>query len=137
MQIHTSYSIANIFVITSLVLLLIYGADVALKNFNTGGFIPLDTITRGIIFGGIAVALSIIAFIISIREKSFFVSTLLIINGIIMIIGGLVIASNIINSSENALLISIVSGIIITSLGIWKKVGFRNITSGKNTLTQH
>jgi hypothetical protein len=137
LQIHTSYSIANIFVITSLVLLLIYGADVALKNFNTGGFIPLDTITRGIIFGGIAVALSIIAFIISIREKSFFVSTLLIINGIIMIIGGLVIASNIINSSENALLISIVSGIIITSLGIWKKVGFRNITSGKNTLTQH
>lgn len=137
LQIHTSSSIANIFVITSLVLLLIYGADVALKNFNTGGFIPLDTITRGIIFGGIAVALSIIAFIISIREKSFFVSTLLIINGIIMIIGGLVIASNIINSSENALLISIVSGIIITSLGIWKKVGFRNITSGKNTLTQH
>jgi hypothetical protein len=54
-----------------------------------------------------------------------------------MIIGGLVIASNIINSSENALLISIVSGIIITSLGIWKKIGFRNITSGKNTLTQH
>ena len=45
--------------------------------------------------------------------------------------------SYIINSSENALLISIVSGIIITSLGIWKKVGFRNITSGKNTLTQH
>ena len=67
LQIHTSYSIANIFVITSLVLLLIYGADVALKNFNTGGFIPLDTITRGIIFGGIAVALSIIAFIISIK----------------------------------------------------------------------
>ena len=137
LQIHTSYSIANILVITSLVLLLIYGADVALKNFNTGGFIPLDIITRGIIFGGIAVALSIIAFIISIREKSFFVSTLLIINGIIMIIGGLVIAFNIINSSENALLISIVSGIIVTSLGIWKKVGFRNITQGKNTLTQH
>lgn len=137
LQIHSSYSIANIFVIISLVLLLIYGADIALKNFNTGGFIPLDTITRGIIFGGIAVALSIIAFIISFREKSFFVSTLLFINGIIMIIGGLIIAFNIINSSDNALLISIVSGIIITSLGIWKKVGFRNITSGKNTLTQH
>jgi hypothetical protein len=131
LQIHTSYSIANIFVITSLVLLLIYGADVALKNFNTGGFIPLDTITRGIIFGGIAVALSIIAFIISIREKSFFVSTLLIINGIIMIIGGLVIASNIINSSENALLISIVSGIIITSLGIWKKSDLEILQVGK------
>ena len=137
LQIHTSYSIANIFVITSLVLLLIYGADVALKNFYTERFIPLDTITRGIIFGGIAVALSIISFITSDREKSLFVSTLLIINGIIMIIGGLVIAFNVIDSSQNALLISIVSGIIVTSLGISKKVGFRNITSGKNTLTQH
>ena len=96
-----------------------------------------DTITRGIIFGGIAVALSIIAFIISIKEKSFFVSTLLIINGIIMIIGGLVIAFNIIKSSENALLISIVSRIIVTSLGLWQKVGFRNIATGKNTLTQY
>ena len=131
LQIHSSYSIANIFVITSLVLLLIYGADVTLKNFNTGGFIPLDTITRGIIFGGIAVALSIIAFIISIREKSFFVSTLLLINGIIMIIGGLIIAFNIINSSENALLISIVSGIIITSLGIWKKSDLEILQVGK------
>ena len=137
LQIHKSNSIANIFVITSLVLLVIYGADVAFKNFNTAGFIPLDTITRGIIFGGIAVAFSIIAFIISIKEKSFFVSTLLIINGIIMIIGGLVIAFDVIKSSVNALLISIVSGIIVTSLGIWQKVGFRNIATRKNTLTQH
>lgn len=67
LQIHKSNSIANIFVITSLVLLVIYGADVAFKNFNTAGFIPIDTITRGIIFGGIAVAFSIIAFIISIK----------------------------------------------------------------------
>ncbi len=137
LQIYSSYSIANIFVITSLILLLIYGADVVWKNFNTNGFLPLDTLTRGIIFGAIPVALSITAFIRSIREKSVFVSTLLIINGIIMIIGGLIIAFNLINSSENALLISIVSGIAVTSLGIYKKVGFRNITSGKNTLTQH
>ena len=137
LQIHISYSIANIFVIISLVLLLIYGADVALKNFNAEGFLPFDTVTRGIIFGGISVTLSIIAFIISIREKSFFILTLLIVNGIIMIIGGLVIAFNIIKSSENALLISIVSGIIVTSLGICKKFSFTNITRGKNTLTQH
>ena len=71
LQIHTSYSIANIFVITSLVLLLIYGADVALKNFYTEGFILLDTITRGIIFGGIAVALSIIPLSYQL-EKSLF-----------------------------------------------------------------
>jgi uncharacterized membrane protein HdeD (DUF308 family) len=81
----------------------------------------MDTISRGIVFGGIAVTLSIIAFILSFRERSFIVSTFLIINGIIMIIGGLIIAFNIIKSSENALLISMISGIIVISLGIWKK----------------
>ncbi len=137
LQIHRSYSIANIFVIASLILLLSYGTDVILENFNAKGFLPLDTVTRGIIFGGIAVTLSIIAFIISIREKSFFISTLLLINGIIMIIGSLIIAFNIIKSSENAFIISIISGIIVTSLGIYKKIGFTNIRSGKSTIMQH
>lgn len=44
-----------------------------------------------------------------------------------MITGGLLIALDIIKSSENALLISMISGIIV----ICKKVGFRNIVSGK------
>jgi hypothetical protein len=137
LQIQGSHSLANILIIISLVLLLSYGIDVILKNFNAEGFIIMDTINRGIVFGGIAVTLSIIAFILSFRERSFIVSTFLIINGIIMIIGGLIIAFNIIKSSENALLISMISGIIVISLGIWKKVGFRNIVSGKNTLTHH
>jgi hypothetical protein len=48
----------------------------------------LFLISRGIVFGGIAVAFSIIAFILSLREKLFIVSTFLIVNGIIMITGG-------------------------------------------------
>ena len=137
LQIQESHSLANILTIISLVLLLSYGIDVILKNFNGEGFLLMDTITRGIVFGGIAVAFSIIAFILSLREKLFIVSTFLIVNGIIMITGGLLIAFNIIKSSENALLISMISGIIVISLGIWKKVGFINIVSGKNTLTHH
>ena len=133
LQIQESHSLAaNILIIISLVLLLSYGTDVILKNFNGEGFLLMDTITRGIVFGGIAVAFSIIAFILSLREKLFIVSTFLIVNGLIMITGGLLIAFNIIKSSENALLISMISGIIVISLGIWKKVGFRNIVSGKN-----
>jgi hypothetical protein len=137
LQIQESHSLANILIIISLVLLLSYGIDVILKNFNGEGFLLMDTITRGIVFGGIAVAFSIIAFILSLREKLFIVSTFLIVNGIIMITGGLLIAFNIIKSSENALLISMISGIIVISLGISKKVGSRNIVSGKNTLTYH
>jgi hypothetical protein len=137
LQIQESHSLPNILIIISLVLLLSYGTDVILKNFNGEGFLLMDTITRGIVFGGIAVAFSIIAFILSLREKLFIVSTFLIVNGIIMITGGLLIAFNIIKSSENALLISMITGIIVISLGIWKKVGFRNIVSGKNTLIHH
>ncbi len=137
LQIQESHSLPNSLIIISLVLLLSYGTDVILKNFNGEGFLLMDTITRGIVFGGIAVAFSIIAFILSLREKLFIVSTFLIVNGIIMITGGLLIAFNIIKSSENALLISMITGIIVISLGIWKKVGFRNIVSGKNTLIHH
>jgi hypothetical protein len=102
LQIQKSHSLANILIIISLVLLLSYGTDVILKNFNVEGFLLMDTITRGIVFGGIAVAFSIIAFLLSLREKLFIVSTFLIVNGIIMITGGLLIAFNIIKSSENA-----------------------------------
>ena len=121
-QIQKSHSLADILIIISLVLLLSYGTDVILKNFNAEGFLLMDTITRGIVFGGIAVAFSIIAFLLSLREKLFIVSTFLIVNGIIMITGGLLIAFNIIKSSENALLISMISGIIVISLGTWKKL---------------
>src|SRR5688500_8306957 len=79
LQIQESYSLANILIIISLVLLLSYGTDVILKNFNGEGFLLMDTITRGIVFGGIAVAFSIIAFILSLREKLFIVSTFLIV----------------------------------------------------------
>ena len=62
LQIQESHSLAaNILIIISLVLLLSYGTDVILHNFNGKGFLLMDTITRGIVFGGIAVAFSIIA----------------------------------------------------------------------------
>jgi hypothetical protein len=55
LQIQKSHSLANILIIISLVLLLSYGTDVILKNFNIEGFLLMETITRGIVFGGIAV----------------------------------------------------------------------------------
>jgi hypothetical protein len=49
LQIQESHSLANILIIISLVLLLSYGTDVILKNFNGEGFLLMDTITRGIV----------------------------------------------------------------------------------------
>jgi hypothetical protein len=50
LQIQKSHSFANILIIISLVLLLSYGTDVILKNFNAEGFLLMDTISRGIVF---------------------------------------------------------------------------------------
>jgi hypothetical protein len=36
---------------------MIYAADVAAKETRTGGFLKIDTITRGAMFGGSAVVL--------------------------------------------------------------------------------
>ena len=76
-----------------------YSTDAILKNFNTEGFLIMDTITC---FWWNSSSTFNIAFILSFRENLFNVLTLTI-NGII----------------------------------ICKKVGFRNIVSGKNTLTHH
>ena len=73
--------LAQAFVIAALILLLIYGADASGTNTTEEktGFIPLDTMTRGIVFGGGAVVLSTAAFFVSLNERSMLVSILLII----------------------------------------------------------
>jgi hypothetical protein len=48
-----------------------------------------------------------------------------------MITGGLLIAFNIIKSSENALLISLISGIIVISLGYMEKSWIQNYCKRK------
>jgi hypothetical protein len=85
--------LAQAFVIAALILLLIYGADASGTNTTEEktGFIPLDTMTRGIVFGGGAVVLSTAAFFVSLNERSMLVSILLIINGILMAIGGVMV----------------------------------------------
>ncbi len=74
--------------IAALILLLIYGADASVGQGKTG-FLPMDEMTRGIIFGAGAVGLSIAAFFVSLKEKSKITSILLIVNGILIIIGGI------------------------------------------------
>ncbi len=97
-------------VIASLVLLVIYGADASVaQGKEKGGFIPLDAKTRGIGFGGSAVALSTAAFFVSMKEKSALVSIVLLINGVLIMIGGImpIIAG------------SIGLGLPVLGMGIW------------------
>ena len=75
----------------SIVLLVLYGADVAVSmgNSDKEGFLPLDDMQRGMGLGGPAIILPIIAFFISLREKSKGLGGLIVVSGILILIGGL------------------------------------------------
>ena len=92
--------IAIILLLISLGLLIIYGIDVMVasqseKDAITGGggqgFLPLNEAVRGSIFGGGAVALSIIGFALGRKEPNKTIPILLFINGGLIILGLLLI----------------------------------------------
>lgn len=96
--------------IAALILLLIYGVDAAVGQGKTG-FLPMDEMARGIAFGGGAVALSIAAFFVSLKERSNITSILLLVNGILIIIGGII--------ASGALSV-IGMGVVVLAMGIIK-----------------
>lgn len=109
----------------SLILLTLYGIDVVII-FSSGssqttedsrGFLPLDERTRGSAFGGGAVIMSIIAFVIARKERSSLVSILLLVNGGLIIAGILAVADGL---GTTSLVSTIAMGIILVGLGIWK-----------------
>lgn len=80
--------IALILVSISIGLLVIYGADVAVAQGDSDGFLPFDHAVRGFGLGGPAMLLPFIAFFISRKEPSGVLAALLIISGVLIIIGG-------------------------------------------------
>ena len=92
--------IAIILLLISLGLLIIYGIDVmvasqsetdAITGVGGQGFLPLNEAVRGSIFGGGAVALSIIGFALGRKEPNKTIAILLFINGGLIILGLLLI----------------------------------------------
>ena len=77
-------------------LLILYGADVVASinmdgeiGVKSDGFLPLNDMQRGMGLGGPAIILPIIAFFISLREKSKGLGGLIIISGVLILVGGL------------------------------------------------
>jgi len=81
-------SIPHILSGISIILLVIYGADVIVIMSEGEGFIPLNGHERGIIFGIPPVILSFIAFFIPKRPRFKGLGMMFIITGILIIIGG-------------------------------------------------
>jgi hypothetical protein len=118
----TKISVILLFI--SLALLIIYGADVissqATSNDGKSGFLQLSPAIRGGVFGGGAVILSIIAFAISLREKSTLVVVLLFVNGGLIIAGMIGLAIQDGATSSLTLYGTTGLGILLIALGVVK-----------------
>ncbi|AIC14686.1 hypothetical protein [Nitrososphaera viennensis] len=123
--------------VASLVLLVIYGADAAVASSSPDrrGFLPFDESVRGSGFGGGAVIMSIIAFVIARKEPSRAVMALLFVNGGLIIAGMLALIAQGALASENSsgamrtIGSTIGMGAILVGLGAWKAAGDRRIAS--------
>ncbi|MGB7558518.1 MAG: hypothetical protein WBM37_08365 [Nitrososphaeraceae archaeon] len=125
----------------SLILLIIYGMDVLAASTTSPegvmgeGFLPFGEQVRGIVFGGGAVAMSIIAFIISRKVPSIIVSVLLFINGGLIIVGIIVTVFQANFSSEEMANMgrtagsTVLFGLLLIGLGIWKIISDRKVLS--------
>jgi hypothetical protein len=125
----------------SLILLIIYGMDVLAASTTSPegvmgqGFLPFGEQVRGIVFGGGAVAMSIIAFIISRKVPSTIVSVLLFINGGLIIVGIIVTVVQANFSSEEMANMgrtagsTVLFGLLLIGLGIWKIITDRKVLS--------
>ncbi len=122
--------------IASLILLIVYGADVAVAASSSPeieGFLPFDEAVRGGAFGGGAVVMSIIAFVIARKEYAPAVSVLLFVNGGLIVAGMVALvaqgalASEDSSSTLRTIGSTIVMGGILVGLGAWKLVTDRKV----------
>ena len=116
--------ISVILLIISLALLIIYGADVMFAQSTSpdgkSGFLQMDLAIRGGVFGGGAVILSIIAFAISLKERSTLVALLLFINGGLIIAGMVGLATQDAASESSTLYGTTGLGVLLVALGVVK-----------------
>jgi purine-cytosine permease-like protein len=107
----------------SIILLIIYGADVMVGGGGAGeGFLPFDAMTRGIGFGMPPIILSFIAFFVSKKPPFKGLGIMLIVTGVLIIIGGAISVASAGESENSARMAGeggglIAIGVIIAVLG--------------------
>jgi len=136
-------AISMILLIVSLILLVIYGADVLTASINSPaglrgkGFLPFEEEIRGGALGGGAVIMSIVGFIISRKEPSKTISLLLFINGGLIIVGIIItialanVSSEDTGGMERTAGFTILLGAILIGLGVWKVRDDKKMVSSK------
>jgi hypothetical protein len=127
--------IATGLLIASLILLIVYGADVAVAAASPDGegFLPFDEAVRGGAFGGGSVVMSIIAFVIARKEYAPIVSALLFVNGGLIVAGTIaLIGQGALASEDSSNTLRTIGpttamGGILIGLGAWKVVTDRKL----------
>jgi len=121
-----SISIPHVISGISIILLVIYGADVIVGGGGAGdGFLPLDAMTRGIAFGFPPIILSVIAFLMAKRPPYKGLGMMLVVTGILIIIGGVMSVTTATETENSKRMMGeggslIVIGAIIAALGVIK-----------------
>ena len=131
--------VATGLLIASLILLIVYGVDVAAASNSPDkeGFLPFDEAIRGGVFGGGAVVMSIIAFVIARKEYAPIVSALLFVNGglivagMIMLVAQGAVASADSSSTLRTIGSTIVMGAILIGLGGWKLLTDKKVIASR------
>jgi hypothetical protein len=131
--------IATGLLVASLVLLIIYGADAAAASSSPDrvGFLPLSEAARGGVFGGGAVVMSIIGFVIARKEYAPIVSALLFVNGGLIIAGMLALIAQGALASEGSsgamrtIGSTMAMGAVLIGLGAWKVAIDRKAVAAK------
>lgn len=110
----------------SIILLIIYGADVIAGGGGAGeGFLPFDAMTRGIGFGFPPIILSFVSYFLSKKPPFKGLGIMLMVTGVLIIIGGAISISSA-NASDNTQRIIgeggtlVVIGGIIIAMGVLK-----------------
>ncbi|MDO8641003.1 MAG: hypothetical protein Q7R33_05615 [Nitrosarchaeum sp.] len=120
-----SISIPHVISGISIILLVIYGADVIVGNGANDGFLPFDAMTRGIAFGFPPIILSVIAFFISKKPPYKVLGIMLIATGILIVIGGIISVTSAAETENSKRMMGeggslVVIGAIIAALGVIK-----------------
>jgi len=115
----------------SIFLLLVYGSD-AILDRTDDGFLPFDAQVRGFALGIPSVILPLIAFAINWSSPAEYLSTFLLIDGIIIVIGAtaFVTLQETSETIDNTILMEnlrsfapvIAVGVLVIFLGLWKFV---------------
>ncbi len=78
----------------SVVLLLIYGLDVTTEMISENSFLGIDELTRGLLLGGPALILPIIANYAAKKDQSWPLSAVILSSGILIVLGGMVMSAD-------------------------------------------